>query len=263
MGIFQSLVSTMQGMRKRSAQKAEFIRLLVEATADGQLSKDEMQLLVDRFREIGLTNAEIKNANMKAYLQAYNVAKADNRITVEEERELQEIKRFLKIDDVAIAGTTRELQRLRILTEIEQGNLPEIELNDLARKKGEISHWSEPGSLIEERVVRRGYQGGSHGVSFRIMKGVSYRIGAHRGKLVSEKANVAVSEGELIITNLRVAFRGDQKSFNLLLSKVLDVDLFSDAIRITGETGKPRLIQFGREGNADIVGMLVTRLLNS
>lgn len=263
MGIFQSVVAKIRQMRQRSADKKQFVSLLIDATRDGKLTQEEMQALTDRFRDLGLTTEEIGRARMTAYLQAYDAIKSDRKITGEEEQELQNIKHFLKIDDAHIGHTNRELRRLRILTEIEQGNLPTIELNDIAKKKGEIVHWLEIGSLIEERVVSRRYEGGSHGVSFRIAKGVSYRVGAHRGHLISETADVPVSFGELIVTSMRVAFRGDRKSFNLALNKILDFDLFEDGIRICGETGKPRLVKFGREGNAEIVGMLVSRLVNS
>ena len=67
--------------------------------------------------------------------------------------------------------------------------------------------------MAEEKVISRKYQGGSQGMSFRVMKGVSYRVGGHRGHITSETGVVAVSDGELILTNNRVIFRGDKKSF--------------------------------------------------
>src|SRR5215813_13979532 len=107
----------------------------------------------------------------------------------------------------------------------------------------EKAYWVENGALYEPRVVRRYYEGGSSGVSFRVMKGVNFRVGAHRGNLVSETENVPVSSGTLIITNLRIAFVGDRKSFSTEFRKILDAQPAMDGIRFS-EKGKqkPRTI---------------------
>jgi len=262
MGILESIVTKFRAMRQRSADKKEFIRLLIDATKDGMLTHDEMNMLTQRLRDLGLSAEDIKRARVTAYTEAHDTIKSDRRITKEEEAELANIQRFLQLSDHEIGHTRQEFQRLRIITEIEQGNLPTIEVRGVVTKKGETIHWSEDGSLIEERVISRRYEGGSHGVSLRIMKGVSYRVGAHRGQLVSESANVPVSTGELLITNTRIIFRGDRKSFNLKIDKILDFELFANGIRITGDTGKPRLVKFSKQGNADIIGALVSRVVD-
>jgi hypothetical protein len=130
-------------------------------------------------------------------------------------------------------------------------------------QKAERVYWSEQGSLLEERVVRRGYEGGSHGISFRIAKGVSYRVGAHRGHLVTDKAVLPVSSGDLIVTSKRVIFRGDTKSFNFKLDKLLDVQFYSDGVRLMDDKGKPRLVQFAETGNGDVVGAILSHAVNS
>jgi hypothetical protein len=129
-------------------------------------------------------------------------------------------------------------------------------------QKNEVAFWCEPGNILEERVVGRRYEGGSQGVSFRIMKGVSYRVGAHRGHIVTDKAVVPVSAGHLIITNKRVIFRGDSKSFSIKFDKLLELNFYSDGVRLTDEKGKPRLVRFAEEGNTDIVGAILSHAVN-
>jgi hypothetical protein len=95
------------------------------------------------------------------------------------------------------------------------------------------------------------------------MKGVSYRVGAHRGHIVTDKAVVPVSVGHLIITNKRVIFRGDAKSFNIKLDKLLELNFYSDGMRVTDDKGKPRMIRFAEEGNIDIVGAILSHAVNN
>ncbi|MDD5451975.1 MAG: hypothetical protein PHT49_08795 [Desulfovibrionales bacterium] len=100
-------------------------------------------------------------------------------------------------------------------------------------------------------MVRRRYEDGSHGVSIRIAKGLSYRIGAHRGHIVSDTAIVTVSLGQFVLTSKRAIFRGDKKSFNIKLDKILDLEFYNDGVKITEGTGKHRLLKIGNPENVD------------
>jgi len=94
------------------------------------------------------------------------------------------------------------------------------------------------------------------------MKGVSYRVGSHRGHIVTDKAVMPVSEGDLVITNKRVIFRGDAKSFSSKLDKLLEINCYADGVRLTDDKGKPRVIRFAADGNADIVGAVLSYAIN-
>jgi hypothetical protein len=100
-------------------------------------------------------------------------------------------------------------------------------------------------------------------MSFRIAKGVSYRVGAFRGHLVSETGIVPVSDGRMIITSRRIVFAGNAKSFATRLDKIIDIQLFSDGMRFS-ESGrsKPRIIRFTQTGNADLVGAVLSHSIN-
>jgi hypothetical protein len=153
---------------------------------------------------------------------------------------------------------------LRLLDEIQKGNVPEIQVANLITQKGERVYWKEPSSLTEEKVIRRGYEGGSQGFSFRIMKGVSYRVGAHRGNLITETGMVSVSMGDFIISDRRIVFRGNTKSFSIKLDKILDVQCYSDGIKIfENNKTKPRLIQFFNSNNGDVVGSILSYSINN
>jgi hypothetical protein len=262
MGFFDSLVARFRSAKVRHDNKQRFKKELLAAVADGKLTGAELAKLDQLAAELGLTNADIGRVRVTAYEAAFRVAKADRRISPEEERELATIKSYLQLPDSAIAKTQTEFTRLRLIWEIQHGNLPEVSAGSVILQKQEIAHWVEAARLIEERVVGRRYEGSSSGMSFRIAKGVTYRVGASRGRLVQEKANVPVSSGDLVLTNKRVVFRGDKKSFNYKLDKLLDVQLYSDGLFLTDTSGKPRVLTFASDENTDIVGSILTKAID-
>jgi len=257
------LLDKISSMRQRSKDKKEFFEDLVRAAADGRLTEDEMKELHAQYKQLELTQDDLKKVRVQAYEAALHAAQADGKISAEEEAELQKLQHFFKIPDSDISGSKRTLARLRLLTEIQNGNPPTISVSNVVLQKGESAYWSERASLYEERVVSRRYEGGSRGMSFRIMKGVSYRVGSHRGHLITDKAMVPVSTGELIITNRRAIFRGDAKSFAIKLDKLLEVSFYADGVRLTDDKGKPRMMQFETASNTDVIGAVLSHAVNA
>nr|DAH64362.1 MAG TPA: II Vacuolar protein sorting protein 36 Vps36 [Caudoviricetes sp.] len=96
-------------------------------------------------------------------------------------------------------------------------------------KRGENLLFSVNVDMMDERVIDRQYVGGSHGFSFRIAKGISYRVGSHAGHVVSRRGMVSVSDGTLYLTDQRVIFDGS-KSFSYPLGKVFHVEALSDGL---------------------------------
>lgn len=90
-------------------------------------------------------------------------------------------------------------------------------------KKGEVAIDSVPCSLLEYRSQGSSYQGGSQGVSVRIMKGVSYRVGASRGQLVrNPDALSSIDQGDATFTNQRVVFGGQSQTREWVFEKLVD-----------------------------------------
>jgi hypothetical protein len=263
MGLLSAFSAKISSMRQRSKDKKEFFENLVRAAADGKLTDEEINELAAECKRLDLTEDDMRSVRVQAYEAALRTARADSQISCAEEAELLKLQRFFKIPDADISTSKRELARLRLLTEIQNGNLPTIAVVNVVLQKKETAFWSERASLFEERVVRRRYEGGSRGVSLRIMKGVSYRIGSHRGHIVTDKAMLPVSTGDLIITNKRVIFRGDGKSFSVKLDKLLEVHFYADGVRLTDDKGKPRMLKFMKEGNTDVIGAILSHAVNA
>jgi len=261
--LFNSLIEKYKNSKQKSLNKKEFRNLLLEAVSDGKITEEETKGLERKKTELGLTSKEIKDLRIEIYTTAFSAAKSDTQITKDEEKELLKIQNYLGIEDAEIEHNKKELARLRLLNEIQLGNIPEIPLTNFIKQKGEIARWVELASLLEEKVIRRRYEGGSRGMSFRIMKGVSYRVGGHRGHITSETGIVEVGRGDIVLTNKRIVFRGDRKSFATKLNNILDVRVYTNGAYLSeNNKSKPRLIKFQDEKNRDIVGAILTHSIN-
>jgi hypothetical protein len=111
-------------------------------------------------------------------------------------------------------------------------------------KKGEETVLALPDgiSLYEERV-RHEYKGGSSGFSFRIAKGISYRVGAFKGERVPITEQKLLDVGAFVLTNKRVIFSGPNKSTSFPVGKVINIEVYEDGIRVNRE-GKQKAEYF-------------------
>jgi hypothetical protein len=94
------------------------------------------------------------------------------------------------------------------------------------------------------------------------MKGVTYRVGAHRGQLVTDTAAVPVSDGHFAITNRRAIFKGTKKSFNYKWQKILGVELFSDGLSLADGAGKSRVVRFVGNADLEVMGAIMSQVVN-
>lgn len=93
-------------------------------------------------------------------------------------------------------------------------------------RKGEATFAVLKGvSLIEPRRLPGTYAGRSSGYSFRVVKGVNYRIGASKGTFV-QGADVPtpIDNGTAFVTNQRVVFRGDKATREWAWTKLISLD---------------------------------------
>ncbi|WP_127958839.1 hypothetical protein [Serratia microhaemolytica] len=112
------------------------------------------------------------------------------------------------------------------VNQIYDGQLPIVRARKAIIRDGEIAHFSESAKLVEN--ITTGYTSGGASVRVRVVKGVS--IGTGRGRSRAIKENAIVARGELVITDMRVIFAGDKKSFEAPLTKLTSFESFADGV---------------------------------
>lgn len=119
--------------------------------------------------------------------------------------------------------------RLQV-AKLNDGRLPVVEAPKLMAKRGEVVHVEAPAALMKEVAVRE-WQGRSSGFSFRVTKGVRYRVGATRGHLVTVGTQLQTADtGLLSVTNQRIAYLGSSKTIDMPFAKVMGMTLYTDAL---------------------------------
>jgi hypothetical protein len=102
-------------------------------------------------------------------------------------------------------------------------------------KSGEELLFALPGvTLKEPRAVRKS-SGGYAGPSFRVAKGVYFRMGRFGSTSESHQEIRDIDRGILTITNERFVFSGNMKTINLDLRKIVQVDPFTDGLALHKE----------------------------
>jgi hypothetical protein len=101
---------------------------------------------------------------------------ADDILSIDEEMAFQDVGDALGVDQGALESTFRDVLLRLAVARLNDGRLPLVEQPHLMVKRNEVVH-QEAGAALMKEVVRREWRSGSSGVSFRVAKGVRYRVG--------------------------------------------------------------------------------------
>ena len=97
---------------------------------------------------------------------------------------------------------------------------------------GECMFLKEKESRLKEtRAVRK--NSGS-GLGFRVMKGVY--LGGYSGKSESHQEWRILDSGELVLTNKKIIFRGNNENRTIPIDKIVAVKVYTDGIELTTES---------------------------
>lgn len=230
---------------------------------------------------LGLNDNDVKKANEKLEKLCLSTAKvdaaahkqkidecdrriasisSDGIITLEEENELSELMRSLGLTESDLPDMSRRtLFDARMLTTISRGVFPELQVS-LLLKPNEICHFMSPAQLMEELTKTR-YVGGSHGASFRVAKGVTFRTGSFRGQPIKENYAKITDDGTLYVTNKKVLFVGMKKNVSYPINKIVDITKYTDGIKFQKENeNKPRVFLINQRLHIDAIGLIVSML---
>jgi hypothetical protein len=108
-------------------------------------------------------------------------------------------------------------------------------LTTLVLKKGEQAYLNTPATLARHGRKME-WVGGSQGFSFPIAHtGIRYRVGSYRGHPVQHEVLNRVDSGDLVLTNLRLAFMGKVKLVSIPLDKIANLETYTDGVSVFQE----------------------------
>ena len=264
MSILRKIRQSFGKGKLKKEQEGTLYRMLQDAVLDGNVSDSELKQINSLYYQSELSDEEFSELKEAFFWQVVETLISDRRISDIEKSAFKQISNKLTISPSVLQLAEKEVSYFSLLHDIETAKLPSLTPQDVLLKKDEIAHFDASASMLEERVVDRQYVGGSRGVSIRTMKGVSYRVGANRGKLINEKGLVPISDGNFVATNQRLMFSGDKKSFAHPYSKLIDLQLFSDAIQFSvSNRQRPFIVGLYSDRAAEVGGAIISKILNS
>jgi hypothetical protein len=241
------------------ADKRSLKKLLFESVEDGELTSEEIAAIRSFMQQSGISEDIFSEWGQELFKKAVDSITLTS-VSDQQLEAVEEIKHFLRLPDSSLTEELRRLNRWRYILQIRRGNLPPVQVENIILRKDEVAYWIQPAKLWEERVVSRRYEGGSAGISFRVAKGITLRTGSTRGHLITDSADVPVTDGNFIITNQRFIFQGEGKSFETKYEKILDIHNHLDGIRYSeSNKQKPRKIQY-LSSNGDIIVEILSRI---
>ena len=241
---------------KRNQGWAEMVRL-AKVAALGENPEGPVNNLGNRLVEIAkdsfITPDQVQQALIDGWQQAVSHFLEDGNLDAQEEARLTQFaEQFgLTQGDLDRNGAYTRFVKGAVLRELMEGRVPSrfhpIGGLPFNFQKGEALIWAFDNVAYYEEKTRRQYLGGSHGMSFRIAKGVYYRVGSFRGLPVETTERVRVDTGILAVTTKHIYFQGATKAFRVRLDKVVSFVPYSDGVGIQRDaaTAKPQFFITG------------------
>lgn len=203
--------------------------------------------IVDRLgTEARLDKPSLRSKVLDGLSVALDAALNDHDLTQDEVDRFQKITDAFDLQaiDLDQAGVTTRLVKALVLKDLTEGTVPSrVKVNqiNIALKRGESVLWIFNGVRRQEPRTSTHYEGGSHGVSFRIMKGVSYRVGASKGRRVQNTEIVDAGRGDLVITSEALYFTASGNTKKIGLGSIVTVENYDDGIIVTPSRGKMQI----------------------
>ena len=180
----------------------------------------------------GYTPDEIRQFADGAILALVRSILADSVLTREADQRLQSAIPALGLSWESFLAAHRDVVDPLIIASANGGILASLATHRLITKDTEAVHLECSASLMKE-VALREFRAGYSGFSFPIGKtGIRYRIGGARGRSVEVGTRIVPADtGTLSLSSRRAVFLGSKKTIEMLYSKLVDLEVFTDGVR--------------------------------
>ncbi|MFH0859862.1 MAG: hypothetical protein V1921_01545 [Candidatus Altiarchaeota archaeon] len=221
-------------------------------------------------QQLEILKKQEKKYLIKLYFRLFNHFEEDSEFDKAEIETLQKIQESFNLTNNEVRLDECLRPHIYVYGIREEGKLPTLDklsilgASPVILKKGEVVHYAGSAILKEMRSVSLGYEGGSHGISFPIAKGVRYRVGSHRGHVRRETKLVETSSGALIVTNQRLLLHPGpgSKPVSIPLNKILSYNCYNNGIEVYKDgREKGYFFSMDKSGSVELFGVCLGYLL--
>lgn len=220
--------------------------------------------------QLELLKQQKKEFLIKYYQEIVQGLTSDKELSKHEFAFLNQLQEGLNLTREETKFDDLILPYLYVLSIREDNDLPvfdKIGFDDGSRvilKKDEKIHLGAFSIVREIKITSHSYEGGSQGMSFRVLKGVSYRVGAHKGEIRPVQSLVETSRGAFIITNKRILLHPapNNKPMDIPITKIASFRCYSDGLEIY-KVGREKGFLFSLSpGQSECAGIALNFLID-
>lgn len=245
---------------EKDVQKKSIREVMLAAIQDSVITPDELKQIVEVCNNSHLSPDEIYFLRVETFQAAVDMAIEDKRVTEEEETALYHIHSALQLSEDIFDEAESRMTIYRNIYELERGNLIYFTVDKHSLEEGEHCHWIADVVLMKEKPKAKIADDDS---GTKIKKGLTYRVGSSKGHLITETDYVPVSTGSLYITNRRMIFSSDEKTFDIPYDKLIDIGLYTDGMKFSvSDNKKPYIFKTLADEDTEAVGLLLSNAAN-
>ena len=246
------------GDKKKQASRDK----VKEAVSDGKLSNTDIHDLAKLREELDVTDAADDKTSLRRdlYNEAVDAARSKGQLTQTGLQDLQKIQKFLALRDDQVEKTKIEVNRLRTLTEIRRGNLPQVPpthaaLRGVQLEPHELAHYSLAVEILDQPRTPRDREG------MKVLGPFKYSEGDSRAHFLPEDNAKPVGEGNVILTSNRLIIKTGDRTASVRFGGDVPFYLYNEGLRLSKTMGDT-LLKFKTKSDdtAEIVGELLSKL---
>jgi hypothetical protein len=198
-----------------------------EFLSNDVLSLEEKNKLTEIIEKYNLTEIELKHTGKDICNNYIKKISTDKRISKLQMDTLKDIIDWTKTDAEQL--NLKNISAYHSSYELENsGKLPILDWSaiNIIPKKDEVLHFVGCADLQKiKKVSSETINYGGFTSSFRICKGVNYRLGSIKAGRETHDELTTIDDGNFFITSQKVGFIGVQKSFTIPFNKILSFDV--------------------------------------
>ncbi|MCY3720565.1 MAG: hypothetical protein OXG07_13550 [Anaerolineaceae bacterium] len=227
--------------------------LVLKATRDGQVNEGLRREIGDIARESHIAAGDLRDLVSAGWSAAVEHALDDHVITGQEEANLHQLQTLFQLENHELddEGALTRLKQACVLRDVLNGELPKLKIEGgplpFNLMKSESLVWVFQEVDYFEEKTRTQFRGGSQGMSFRVAKGVYYRVGGFRGERVQTSEKVYGGTGLLGVTTRHLYFSGGNKHFRIRYDRMVVIEPYRDGIGVMrdAQSAKPQTFVTG------------------
>ncbi len=200
-------------------------------------------------------SARIRQQVKEKYMQNYfDQTSADEKLSPEEEDQLNKISRSLNIHVGVNDRTKSQLDKYKLYWVIENGTLPESKSPQFL-EVGERCYFQAHCTWHEGRTANKNWDS----AATRILKGDQYSLSSYQSNNFPIAEWYEIDTGTLVLTNHRIIFAGQTINIRIKLNKIESFEQFINGVLLNKEVGQSPFVKF--DENVELFCLILSRLV--